>query len=85
MNMPVIEKGVPMPPIKPDQRRDRKRKPSPWPEFLKRLEIGDSFLVEYPAATSAKKHAIQLGIKLVWQYAGGGPKGMRQERMWRVA
>jgi hypothetical protein len=80
--VPVIEKGVPMPPIKPDQRRERG--PSKWVAFLKSLEVGDSFLVEYPPANTVKAHARELGIKLVWRYEGKGPENMAQERIWRA-
>jgi hypothetical protein len=82
--MPVIEKDIPMPPIKPDQRRDG-RPPSKWVEFLESLEVGDSFLVEYPAANTVKANARVLGIKLTWRYEGKGENNMAQERIWRAA
>jgi hypothetical protein len=80
--LPTIEKGIPCPPPRLDQRRGRKR--SPWPAFLRSLEIGDSFLIEYPAAANVKNIARNLGISLVWRYAGKGPNGMYYERVWRV-
>lgn len=82
VTLPTIEKGVPMPAKKPDQRRERRS--SPWPAFLQALEVGDSFLVEYPAASTVKAHARSLGIKLVWRYDGKGPNNMAQERIWRA-
>jgi hypothetical protein len=81
--MPVIEKGIPMPPIKPDQRRERD--PSKWVAFLESLKVGDSFLIEYPAANTVKANARALGIKLTWRYEGKGENNMAQERIWRAA
>jgi hypothetical protein len=80
--VPKIEKGIPPPPAKPDQRRDRK--PSKWVAFLKSLEVGDSFLIEYPEASTMKMHAREMGIKLTWRYEGKGPNSMAQERVWRI-
>jgi hypothetical protein len=82
--LPLIEKGIPAPAYakKPDLRQ--KRPPSKWPAFLKSLKPGDSFLVEYPAATSVKAHARALKIPLIWRTEGKGPEGMAQERFWRV-
>jgi hypothetical protein len=80
--LPKIDKGIPMPPRKPDQRRERK--PSKWMKFLKSLKVGDSFLVEYPTANTVKIYARRMKIKLTWRYEGKGPNGMAQERVWRL-
>ncbi len=80
--VPKIEKGIPPPPPKPDQRRERG--PSKWVAFLKSLEVGDSFLIEYPPANTVKMHAREMGIKLTWRYEGKGPNDMAQERIWRI-
>lgn len=84
IELPIIEKGIPLPVKKPKPDQRRERKPSPWPAFLQALEVGDSFLIEYPAANTVKAHARSLGIKLVWRREGKGPRGMAQERVWRA-
>jgi hypothetical protein len=82
LTMPKIEKGVACPPPLPGERRGRKR--SPWRSFLQSLEIGDSFLVEYRVAQNVKTIARNLGIELVWRYAGKGTDDLYYERIWRV-
>jgi hypothetical protein len=84
--IPVIEKGIPAP--KRQVRNGRgERPPSIWPEFLKRLEVGDSFVVGYPAASTVKVHIRSMRLPFVWQVLEGErtEKGMAKERFWRVA
>ncbi len=89
LNLPVIEKGIPPPPVpKLDRRRKEhnNRSPSKWVTFLRGLEIGDSFLLEYPEANTLRVHARMLGINLRWKVTEprNGPNGGCQERFWRV-
>jgi hypothetical protein len=46
--LPVVEKAVPIPNIKLRDARNTVRKPSKWRDFLSKLEVGDSFVVEWP-------------------------------------
>lgn len=87
--LPVIEKGIPPPPVpKYDRRRKEhnSRSPSKWVTFLRGLEIGDSFVLEYPEANTLRVHARMLGINLRWKVTEprNGPNGGCQERFWRV-
>jgi hypothetical protein len=85
--VPVIERGIPMPPIshpRPRQAKRKDRAPSKWIAFLQSLKVGDSFLVEYPEVRALKAHARRLSINLTWRRSGNGPNGLAQERLWRV-
>lgn len=84
--IPVVEKGIPAP--KRQVRNGRgERPPSIWPEFLKSLEVGDSFVVGYPAASTVKVHIRSMRLPFVWQILEGErtEKGMAKERFWRVS
>lgn len=87
-NLPQIEKGVPIPPINRTDRRktgQRTRPESKWPDFIRSLEVGDSFVLKYPEAATVKAHARTLGIKLHWVVQKErGPWGRCVERFWRI-
>lgn len=83
INLPTVEKGIPVPPYKGYDGRNLPH--SVWPEFLKSLEIGDSFVVPYPRAASLMSLARLLNIELVkLQVRERASNGMAQARFWRV-
>lgn len=83
--LPTVEKGVPIPDIKLRDGRHKRREPSKWREFLTSLEVGDSFVAEWPECSSVRAMAKNVGVHLVWvQLPGRGPNNRPQERYWRV-
>lgn len=83
--LPTIEKGVPIPDIKMRDGRHMRRQPSKWRAFMLKLEIGDSFVVEWPECSSVRAMAKSLGVEVVWlQLKERGPHNRPQERYWRV-
>jgi len=84
--LPTVEKGVPIPHIKLRDGRHMRRQPSKWRDFLTKLEVGDSFVVEWPECSSARTMAKHVGVELVWvQLPERGPNNRPQERYWRVS
>lgn len=85
--VPQIEKGIAIPPGLRDMRHRplSKKPPSKWIAFLKSLQVGDSFVIEYPEANTMKVHAREMNVSLVWQGLNEkGPNNMAQERVWRL-
>lgn len=83
--IPVIEEGIPAP--KRMVRNGRaERPPSIWPEFLRSLKIGQSFVVGYPAANTVKAHIRSIRLPFVWETVKGEKteEGMAKERFWRI-
>lgn len=83
--LPTVESGIPIPNIRLRDGRHLKRRPSKWRGFLNKLEVGQSFVAEWPECSSVRAMARALSIPLVWQpLAERGPNNRPQERYWRV-
>jgi len=82
MNLPEIEKGIPIPPKRSNEGKRRPhQKRIPWGELLREMDIGDSFLLR--DATGADQSKLQTtarhhGIRLASRQVRGGV------RFWRV-
>lgn len=72
--MPQIEKGIPLP----------ERQGSRWLEFLKQLQVGDSFVHTNNSAGGLADHAKKLNIKFRYGIFTM-PDGQKKLRVWRVA
>lgn len=83
MNLPVVEKGVPIPACVRKDERNRAR--SKWPKFLRDLEPGDSFVVSYPQVYTVTAVARWIQIPIVKLDL---PKAkydrMAKARIWRI-
>lgn len=74
MNMPAVEKGIPVPPHKGG------RFESPWKPFLLTLKVGDSFIVgSLKERNSILAHALRIGVKIQTRIMEKG--GIR---IWRI-
>lgn len=83
VEFPVIEKGIPIPDIKLRDSRNTPR--SPWPDWLKKLEVGDSFVLFYPAVSNVMSMAKFMGIPLIKVALPKSPGDrMAKVRIWRV-
>lgn len=80
--LPRVEDGIPIPTI----RRDERNRPrSVWPEFLRNLEPGQSFVLAYPEVNTVITIARWLQIPLVKQDLPRMPHDMRRQvRIWRT-
>ena len=74
---PVIEKGVPIPPLRYAPGTYGLSR-SPWAAFLAELEVGDSFVIHRHRLQMASTIAKRLGIPIATDKA---PEGVR---VWRV-
>jgi hypothetical protein len=84
IELPAVEKGVPLPTGK---LRDQRNTPkSPWPDYLKALVPGDSFVLFYPTLRHVMAIAAWMSIPLIKQDL---PKDLNERmakgRIWRVA
>ena len=83
--LPKVDKHVPIPNVRLLDGRNRQHKPSKWRAFLLGLEMGDSFVVEWPECSSVRSMARLLEVYLVHvALPGRGPNGRPHERYWRV-
>ena len=83
IELPVIEKGVPLPTHKLRDQRNTPR--SPWPAFLKTLVPGDSFVIFYPTLRNVMSIAAWMGIPLVKVDLPKDPGDrMAKGRIWRI-
>jgi len=79
--LPQVENGIPIPTIRRDERN---RSRSDWPEFLLKLEPGQSFVLSYPAVYNVMSIARWMKIPLVKQDLPRVPNTMCQARIWRT-
>ena len=83
--MPDLEKGVPIPPdaLRFDKRNERR---SPWPGFIRSMDIGDSFVVGWGQAQNLRQHFDFMGLLCAYRVLKGsrGPNGTVQVRVWRI-
>lgn len=85
--IPAIEKGVPIPAIAVKDKRNRpcKRPDTPWPAFLRSLEMWDSFVVSWPLTSTLLQWSRKLGIHvIIVQLKEKDVKGAPRARFWRV-
>lgn len=77
----VIEKGIPMPTgIKRRQSSLLRCVPvSPWVAFVNKLEVGDSFEVDYFSKQTAVRYMKKAGFDFLAHCLGGN-----QYRVWRT-
>jgi len=81
--LPTIEKGIPLPlPLKTGDGRHVSK--SPWPEFILRLEPGDSFVIPIRQATTVMTIAKWMGVPLVKADIHWHPAQPRFVRVWRA-
>jgi len=72
--LPEVQKDIPMPRKVLDGRsfpKGRKVPESPWVEFLKSLDVGDSFVVSNRTCNYVKTKAKEQDIDLVWERLEG--------------
>lgn len=77
IELPAIEKGVPLPTIKyhPKTRASRSR----WVDFLEKLEPGDSFLIHKGETQTVMIQAKRLDMFITWRVQDDG-----RVRVWLV-
>jgi len=78
--LPPVERGFPIPPLKYHPGSYPNAKRSRWYDYLLALEPGDSFVVNKPETQSIMLTAKRAGVKITWSVQPGG----QQVRVWRV-
>lgn len=83
MQMPTVEKGIPIPTHIRKDERNRSR--SQWPAFLESLQPGDSFVVSYPQCYNATAVARWMKIPIVkMDLPRERTDRMAKARIWRI-
>lgn len=74
-DLPKVERGIRMPRKIVDGRAisNHERVPSAWPEFLSKLEVGDSFTIPWWKLASVSQYAKKLKLDLVTKKEEGRP------------
>jgi len=83
LNMPYIERGIPLPPPK---KADERRKPkSLWPEYLSEMRPGDSFVTTYIRSQQAMNIGKWMGLTLDRREILDGDRPTGNVRVWLVS
>jgi hypothetical protein len=85
VKMPTLEKGIPLP-GKQSKRQPRisNKPPSPWIEFMKSVEPGDSIVLPSYCKETAKKYVKRYGFRYVWADIGIQDTDLLGEYIMRV-
>lgn len=81
---PTILKGIPFPEA-PARVKKHHVTESVWNNFLRRLEVGDCFEIDYCQLGGLKMAAHRLNISLVHRIIPNGQGYKNRARVWRMA
>ncbi len=83
--LPPIDKNIPIP--QDALHFDKRSIPrSPWPDYIRSMDVGDSFIVNWGQASRLRQHFAFMGIPCVYSVLkdSRSEHGTVNVRIWRI-